>query len=78
MSAIDPNSYIYLNDTPNQIKKKINYIAFSGGGELLKSIERGNIDVDVPFEYLKYFLNDDEELDRYRMGYIKGDISSGI
>lgn len=31
MSASDPTSCIYLNDTPNNIKKKINKYAFSGG-----------------------------------------------
>jgi tryptophanyl-tRNA synthetase len=36
MSASNPNSAIFMNDTPNQIKKKINSHAFSGGQETLK------------------------------------------
>ena len=31
MSASDPNSAIFVTDTPNQIKDKINRHAFSGG-----------------------------------------------
>jgi len=31
MSASDSTSCIYLNDTKNNIKKKINKFAFSGG-----------------------------------------------
>lgn len=79
MSASDPNSSIYLDDTPSQIKKKISSFAFSGGRKTLKEHREkgGDIDVDVPFEYLRYFLEDDEELERYRAGYIRGEISSG-
>lgn len=79
MSASDPNSSIYLNDTPSQIKKKVSSLGFSGGRETLEEHREkgGDVDVDVPFEYLKYFLDDDEELERYRMGYVKGEISSG-
>ena len=32
MSSSDPNSSIFMTDTPAQIKKKINSYAFSGGG----------------------------------------------
>jgi len=79
MSASDPNSSIYLDDTPDKIKKKITSFAFSGGRETLEEHKEkgGNIELDVPFEYLRYFLEDDEELERYRVGYIKGEISSG-
>lgn len=31
MSASDPNSAIFVTDTANQIKKKVNKFAFSGG-----------------------------------------------
>ncbi|ADM12538.1 tryptophanyl-tRNA synthetase [Encephalitozoon intestinalis ATCC 50506] len=78
MSASDPNSSIYLDDTPETIRKKITVHAYSGGRETLEEHREkgGNIDVDVPFEYLRYFLDDDQELERYRLGYIKGEITS--
>ena len=34
-------------------------------------------DVDVPFQYLTYFLEDDEEIERLRVGYTKGEILTG-
>lgn len=78
MSASDPNSSIYLDDSPEEIRKKITTYAYSGGRETLQEHREkgGNIDVDVPFEYLRYFLADDHELERYRSGYVKGEITS--
>ncbi len=78
MSASDPDSSIFLSDTSNQIKKKIGK-AFSGGQdtrELQKELG-GRTKVDVPFQYLTFFLEDDDELERLRVGYEKGEIESG-
>jgi len=33
--------------------------------------------VDVPFQYLSFFSDDDEELEKIRTGYQKGDILTG-
>lgn len=68
MSASDPNSAIFLNDTPNQIKKKINSFAFSGGGATLQEHkEKGaNLEVDIPYQYLRFFLEDDVRLEEIR------------
>jgi tryptophanyl-tRNA synthetase len=64
MSASDPNSAIYMTDTPNQIKNKINRHGFSGGGdtEELHRQNGGNPDVDVAFQYLSFYEEDDELL----------------
>jgi tryptophanyl-tRNA synthetase len=64
MSASDVNSSIYMNDTPNQIKNKINRHGFSGGRETEEEHRRlgGNTDVDVSYQYLSFFLEDDDEL----------------
>ena len=53
-----------MSDTPNQIKNKINKHAFSGGQETLELHRElgGNPDVDVPYQYLAYFEDDDEKL----------------
>lgn len=63
MSASDVNSSIYMNDTPNQIKNKINRHGFSGGRETEEEHRRlgGNTDVDVSYQYLGVFLDDDAE-----------------
>ncbi len=64
MSASDANSSIYMTDTPNQIKNKINRHGFSGGRETEEEHRRlgGNPDVDVSYQYLSFFLDDDAEL----------------
>lgn len=64
MSASIVESSILLTDTPNQIKNKINRYAFSGGGETIEEHRRlgGNPDVDVPYNYLKHFMDDDVKL----------------
>lgn len=64
MSASDANSSIFMSDTPAQIKNKINKHGFSGGQETVEEHRRlgGNPDVDVAYQYLGFFLEDDEEL----------------
>ncbi|MCJ1437636.1 hypothetical protein MMC27_007023 [Xylographa pallens] len=78
MSASDPDSSIYLSDTDKQIAKKIGN-AFSGGQDS-RELHRqlgGRTAVDIPFQYLKFFLEDDEELERIRMRYESGEMESG-
>lgn len=68
MSTSDPNSAIFLTDTPQQIKDKINKHAFSGGGATLKEHKENgaNLEVDIPYHYLRFFLEDDEKLEYIR------------
>lgn len=74
MSASNPNSAIFMSDTPKQIQKKINSHAFSGGQETAELHRElgGNPDVDVAYQYLTYFEDDDAKLkdlyDRYKTG----------
>lgn len=77
MSASDTDSSIYLSDTDKQIKKKIG-ASFSGGQET-RELHRelgGRTDVDIPFQYLKFFLEDDDELERIRLAYEKGEMET--
>lgn len=66
MSASDPNSGIYMSDTANQIKNKVNKHGFSGGKETEEEHRRlgGNPDVDVSYQFLSFFLEDDKELQK--------------
>ena len=68
MSASDANSSIFLSDTPKQIKNKINKYAFSGGGATVEEHKEkgGNCDVDISYQYLTFFLEDDEKLEQIR------------
>ena len=68
MSASDETSSIYLTDTPKQIKSKVNKHAFSGGCDNVQEHREkgGNCDVDISFQYLTFFLEDDERLEQIR------------
>lgn len=62
MSTSDAKSAIFLTDTPNEIKNKINKHAFSGGRDTKELQEQlgADLDVDVPYHYLRFFLEDDK------------------
>ena len=79
MSASDPNSSIFLTDTPKQIKNKVNKYAFSGGGatEQEHREQGGNCDVDVAYQYLTFFLEDDDKLEKIRKDYTSGELLTG-
>ena len=79
MSASDPNNSIFLTDTPNQIKNKINRYAFSGGGATIDEhrANGGNCDIDIAFQYLKFFMEDDNRLDQIRSEYSSGELLTG-
>lgn len=79
MSASDANSAIFLTDTSKQIKNKINKHAFSGGKSTLEEHRQfgGNTEIDVSFQLLRFFLEDDEELEKIRVSYSKGELLSG-
>lgn len=79
MSSSDVNSAVFLTDTPKQIKNKINKHAFSGGRPTLEEHRQfgGNTDIDVSFQLLRFFLYDDDELERVRVAYTKGELLSG-
>lgn len=68
-----------MRDTPNQIKNKINKYAFSGGKVSVEEHRQygGDTSVDVAFQYLRFFLEDDDELERIRVAYEKGEMLTG-
>ncbi|PPQ79578.1 hypothetical protein CVT26_015325 [Gymnopilus dilepis] len=79
MSASDPNSSIFMTDKPNQIKNKINRHGFSGGQETEEEHRRlgGDPNVDVSYQYLTFFLEDDQELARLEKDYRAGTLLTG-
>ncbi|XP_076311613.1 tryptophanyl-tRNA synthetase [Tachypleus tridentatus] len=79
MSASDPNSSVFLTDTPKQIKNKINKYAFSGGGATVEEHKEtgGNCDVDISYQYLRFFMEDSDRLDEIRKDYSSGDLLTG-
>jgi tryptophanyl-tRNA synthetase len=79
MSSSDPNSGIILEDTMDAIKKKVNKYAFSGGKATLEEQKEfgADLDVDVPFQYLNFFLEDDEKLKEIGDAYSSGKMTTG-
>ncbi|MCJ1447562.1 MAG: hypothetical protein MMC23_008073 [Stictis urceolatum] len=79
MSSSNPNSAIFMTDTPKQIKTKINRYAFSGGQETLEEHRRlgGNPEVDVAYIYLTYFEDDDEKVKKVHDDYKTGSLLTG-
>ncbi|ORZ40876.1 hypothetical protein BCR44DRAFT_34783 [Catenaria anguillulae PL171] len=79
MSASVDTSAIFMSDTAKKIKDKINKYAFSGGQDTVELHRElgGDPDVDVAFQYLTFFLDDDEELERIRATYKTGELLTG-
>ncbi|KAJ7043082.1 hypothetical protein C8F04DRAFT_1073632 [Mycena alexandri] len=79
MSASDANSSIYMSDKLSQIKNKVTTHAFSGGRETKEEHQRlgGDTEVDVSYQYLSFFLDDDEELERLGVEYRAGRLLTG-
>ncbi len=79
MSASEPNSYIALTDDAKTVKRKVNKYAFSGGKDTVEEHRKhgGNPDIDVAFQYLTFFEEDDAKLERIYKDYKAGRLLSG-
>ncbi|XP_033735830.1 tryptophan--tRNA ligase, cytoplasmic-like isoform X2 [Pecten maximus] len=79
MSASDPNTSIFLTDTDKQIKDKINKYAYSGGGSTVEEHKEkgGDCSVDVAFQYMKFFSEDDDRLAQIEKDYSSGELLTG-
>ena len=74
MSSSDDNSAIFLTDSAPDIARKIKEKAFSGGRET-KALQQelgANLEVDVAYQWLRFFLEDDEELAAIAESYGSG------
>jgi tryptophanyl-tRNA synthetase len=79
-SSSTGSTLIYLSDSAEEVKRKINKYAFSGGRDTLEEHRKlgGNPDIDVSFQYLKMFLEeDDKKLKKIEDDYKKGKLLSG-
>ncbi|KAF5221484.1 putative tryptophanyl-tRNA synthetase [Trypanosoma cruzi] len=70
---------VLLTDTEKMVKDKINKHAFSGGGATKEEqlLLGANADVDVPIQWMSFFMEDDESLARIRKDYMLGRIMTG-
>ena len=80
MSSSNPSSYIALTDSPKEIESKIKKYAFSGGRDTLEEHRKlgGNPDIDVSFQYLRFFFEpDDKKLKKIHDDYKSGKLLTG-
>ena len=80
MSASDEKSTVYTTDSPEQVKKKINKYAFSGGQPDIDEHRKigGNPDIDVSYQYLRIFFEpDDNKLKKIYDDYKSGKMLTG-
>jgi tryptophanyl-tRNA synthetase len=79
MSSSDPTKAILTTDDEKTVKNKINKFAFSGGQATLEEHRKkgGNPDIDVAYQWLKYFEEDDSKLEQIYLDYKAGKILSG-
>lgn len=69
-----PITTIFMNSDKNDVYNKIKKYAFSGGKETLKEHrEKGaNLDIDIPYQYLRFF-----EFDEQKLEFIANEYKSG-
>lgn len=79
MSSSDENSTIFLTDSAKKVKNKVNKHAFSGGKTTIEEHREkgGDCDVDISFQYLTFFLEDDEKLEQIKKDYSSGSLLTG-
>ncbi|MCS6769784.1 MAG: tryptophan--tRNA ligase [Candidatus Caldarchaeum sp.] len=79
MSASQPESAVFLTDDPKAVRKKL-WQAYSGGQPTVELHRKhgGNPDVDVAYQWLYYFFEeDDERMKRIRDEYVSGSLLTG-
>ncbi|KAK3079026.1 hypothetical protein LTS18_005925, partial [Coniosporium uncinatum] len=79
MSASKPNSAIFLTDTEKVVEREVKRYAYSGGRETLEEhrMYGGDTDVDVAYQFLRFFEEDDERSEEVREGYQAGRLLGG-
>jgi len=79
MSSSDSTSFVALTDAPEEMARKIRKYAFSGGRDTLEEHRKhgGNPDIDVSYQWLRIFEEDDVLLKKVYDDYKSGVLLSG-
>eukprot|EP00761_Pharyngomonas_kirbyi_P013133 gb/GECH01013160.1/.p1 GENE.gb/GECH01013160.1/~~gb/GECH01013160.1/.p1 ORF type:complete len:420 (+),score=95.87 gb/GECH01013160.1/:1-1260(+) len=79
MNASTGATAVYLTDSKGKIKKKINKHAFSGGRDSAEEQRQHGADltVDIPYHWLRFFMDDDAALADIAERYASGAMLSG-
>ncbi len=69
-----PTTTIFLTDTPDQVRDKIKKHAFSGGRDTAKLHKElgANLEVDISYQWLRFFEEDDSKLEYVTKEYGSG------
>ncbi len=80
-SSIGTDATLFLNDSEKILREKVMKHCFSGGGGngTLEDHKKfgGNPDVDIAYQYLRYFEKDDDILNDIHDKFKKGEMSCG-
>ncbi len=78
-TAAGETTTIYVTDDAKTVKDKINKYAFSGGKDTTEEHRKygGNPDVDVSYQWLTFFEEDDKKLQKIYHSYKSGALLSG-
>jgi len=79
MSSSEEQTAVFTTDSPEKVKNKINKYAFSGGQATIKEHKEkgGNPDVDVSYQWLRFFEEDDKKLKEIHQDYKSGKMLTG-
>lgn len=79
MSSSIAESAVYTTDSPEVVEKKIRKYAFSGGRDTMEEHRKkgGNPDVDVSYQWLRFFEEDDRKLEKIYHDYKSGKLLTG-
>jgi len=78
-SSSTASTTIFMTDTPKEIARKVNKYAFSGGQDTMELQRKygADLDVDVPFQYLRHIMEDDTRLKHIGDDYAAGKMMTG-
>ena len=79
MSASEAESAVFTTDSAAEVKRKILKYAFSGGQATVEEHRKlgGNPDVDVAYQWLRFFEEDDSVLAQLYKDYRSGALLTG-
>ncbi len=79
LSSTGKNATIFLTDSEKDIRKKIMKHAFSGGQVTLAKHRElgGNTKKDISYQWLRFFEEDDQKLEKIKKDFESGALTSG-
>ncbi|MEM5766316.1 MAG: tryptophan--tRNA ligase [Candidatus Aenigmatarchaeota archaeon] len=79
MSSSEKQTAIFTTDSPEVVREKIVKYAFSGGQPTVEEHRKrgGNPDIDVSYQWLTFFEEDDKKLEKIREDYKSGRLLTG-